>query len=182
MLMAYEVTAGLPTRATQPTRPGEEGLDGEILDGLKPAIVPILRSGLAIAEGFREVMPSVRTGHLGLLNVKGQPPVEYLIALPETQGRVFIIVDAIIATGDIAKRAVELLVKYDAAVQNILFCAVVATDTGIAHLHDTYPQVHVYVSCLGQRDPVTNEINPSLGDVGDRLFFGLDHKKKDSRE
>lgn len=174
MLMAYEVTARLATKPifTKPDEGKKPEPCGEVLAGRKPAIVPILRSGLALAEGMREIMPSVRTGHLGLLQNEDHEPVEYLIALPETEGRVFIVVDAIIATGNVAVRAAKILEDNQAAIENILFCVALATEEGVRKLLQSYPSMQIHTGALGRLDPETHNVVPGFGDVGNRLFFG----------
>lgn len=166
MLLAHEVTADLANE------PDEQGQGLGILTGRKPAIVPVLRSGLAMAEGMREVMPSFRTGHLGLLQDENHQPREYLIALPKTAGRIFIVVDAVIATGNNAMRAIEILKDYHAEEENILFCVLMATDEGARGLLDAHPKARIYAGHLGTFDHETKKTVPYFGDVGNRLFFG----------
>ena len=58
--------------------------------GIDPVIVPILRTGLVMAEAFQEVMPQTLTGHIGLHRDKGDPNrklLQYLVSLPDSKGR-----------------------------------------------------------------------------------------------
>ena len=63
-LMVYEATRDFPTSEVQVRTPMEttpcRRLAGTI------TVVPILRSGLGMAEGILEMMPEARVGHLGL--------------------------------------------------------------------------------------------------------------------
>lgn len=172
MLLAYEATAHLSVGPAPPFEPREKPPIGEVLAGYKPVIVPVLRSGLAMTEGFREVMPLVRTGHLGIYQGPLHEPAEYLVALPETEGRSFIVVDALIATGKSAVRAAKLLIDNGAARDKIIFCVALSTVEGAKFLLEEYPTVKIIAGARAKFIEGTNDVTPWLGHVGNRLFFG----------
>ena len=65
-------------------------MDAPKLAGKKVVITPILRAGLGMAEGLQDLMPSARTGHIGLYRDHDtKQPVEYLVKLPEPAGADF---------------------------------------------------------------------------------------------
>lgn len=166
MLLTYEITCKFETK------PIDDSQYDRAFAGKKPALVPILRSGLALAEGMREVMPSVRTGHLGLLQDKTHRPKEYLVALPEIEGRNFILLDAVIATGNVAIRAVEILIENDVLEENILIGVVLASDEGVRKITDRFKRIDIYAAAIEEFDKSTKQLKPGFGDTGDRLFFG----------
>ena len=102
LLMGYEITRDLPMtteRIETPLAP----MDAPVLAGKKLAIVPILRAGLGMAQGLHELVPSAREGHIGLYrDHETKQPVEYLVKLPEPEGRIFVLVDPMLATGNSA--------------------------------------------------------------------------------
>jgi len=169
-LMAYELTRPLPMTMSSietPVAPTE----APVLAGRKPAIVSILRAGLGMAEGLREVLPSAREGHIGLYRDPGtKRPVEYYVKLPESAGRLFILTDPMLATGYSAARAIEVLRAHGVSEQNIRFMALVAAPEGLRVVEEATPGVHVYTAAVDEKLNDDAYIVPGLGDAGDRLF------------
>ena len=170
LLMGYEVTRGLPTRprfVETPMAPCE----GNIIREDDLVVVPILRAGLGMAEGLLELMPGARVGHIGCYRDHvTKRPVEYLVKLPDTAGRKFIVVDPMLATGFSAAHAVAVLQDRGVAPADIQFMALVAAPEGLEIFHETHPDVHVLVAGLDSHLDDNAYIIPGLGDAGDRLF------------
>jgi uracil phosphoribosyltransferase len=170
LLMGYELTRPLPLTTREVETPLTT-MEAPVLAGKKPVIVPVLRAGLGMAEGLEELMPAARVGHIGLYRDHvTHEPVEYLVRLPDTQGRIFILVDPMLATGNSAKHALDVLVREGAKPENIRFMALVAAPEGVKVLLDAYPQVKVYTAALDNHLNENAYIVPGLGDAGDRLF------------
>lgn len=170
LLMGYELTRPLPLTTRQIETPMTP-MDAPVIDGKKQVIVPILRAGLGMAEGLEELMPAARIGHIGLYRDHDtKQPVEYLVKLPNPEGRLFILVDPMLATGNSAKYAIDVLVKHGADPKMIRFMALVAAPEGVQVLLDHYPQVPVFVAALDSHLNENAYIIPGLGDAGDRLF------------
>ncbi len=170
MLMGYELTRPLPM-TTKTIETPICTTKSPVIEGRKPAIVPILRAGLGMAEGLEELMPAARIGHIGLYrDHETKQPVEYLVKLPSPKGRFFILVDPMLATGNSAKYALDVLVRHGVAPDKIRFMALVAAPEGVQVLLDAYPQVPVYVAALDEKLNEHAYIVPGLGDAGDRLF------------
>ena len=170
LLMAYELTQPLPMtreRIDTPLAP----MDAPVLAGRKPAIVSILRAGLGMAEGLRELLPSAREGHVGVYrDPKTKRPVEYYVKLPEPAGRLFIVSDPMLATGYSAAHAIDVLRQHGVSNQNIRFMALVAAPEGMRVVEEAHPGVHVYAAALDDNLDENAFIVPGLGDAGDRLF------------
>lgn len=170
LLMGYELTRPLPMTTVDITTPVCP-TKAPVIEGKKPAIVPILRAGLGMAEGLEELMPAARIGHIGLYrDEETKKPVEYLVKLPSPEGRFFILVDPMLATGNSARYAIDVLVRHGADPDKIRFMALVAAPEGVKVLLDSYPQVPVYVAALDSHLNEKAYIVPGLGDAGDRLF------------
>ena len=170
LLMGYELTRDLPVRYEKVTTPVAETM-GRFIAGKKVAIVPILRAGLGMADGLLELMPSARVGHVGVYrDPESLEAIEYLVKLPETEGRLFIVVDPMLATGNSAVHALDVLNKRGVADENIRFMALVAAPEGVARLAETHPNVSIFVAALDERLNDHAYIVPGLGDAGDRLF------------
>ena len=170
MLMGYELLRGLPMTVKEIETPLCK-MQAPVLDGKKLAVVPILRAGLGMADGLLELVPSARVGHLGLYRDHDtKKPVEYLVKLPTAEDRIFIIVDPMLATGNSAVHAVDVVVKHGVPVDKIRFMALVAAPEGVRVFHKVFPQVPVFVAALDDHLDQNAYIVPGLGDAGDRLF------------
>jgi uracil phosphoribosyltransferase len=170
LLMGYEITRNLPVTYQDIETP-LAGMSAPVIMGKKVAIVPILRAGLGMADGLLELMPSARVGHVGLYrDHETKRPVQYLCKLPEIEGRLFIVVDPMLATGYSAVAAVDLLNQHGVQDDQIRFMALVAAPEGMAVFSERHPAVPVFVASLDECLDERAYILPGLGDAGDRLF------------
>lgn len=170
LLMGYEITRELPLMTERIQTPLAE-MEAPLIAGKKVAIVAILRAGLGMAEGLHELVPSARAGHIGLYRDPAtKRPVEYLVKLPEPEGRVFLLVDPMLATGNSAVHAVDVLNRHGVEDANIRFMALVAAPEGMEVFAAAHPEVPVYCAALDERLNDHAYIVPGLGDAGDRLF------------
>ncbi len=173
LLMGYEVTRGLALTTRQIETPIQM-MDAPVLDGDRPAIVPILRAGLGMSEGLNELMPSAVIGHIGLYrDHETHEPVEYLVKLPKAKNRKFFLVDPMLATGHSGAYAVDVLVKHRVKPENIIFMALVGAPEGVKAFRAKYPDVPIYMAALDEKLNENAYIVPGLGDAGDRLFGTL---------
>jgi len=82
MLMAYEVTRDFPLKDVKVTTPIETA-DCKMVANKQVAIVPILRAGLGMVDGFTRIIPNAKIGHIGLYrDPETLEPVEYYCKLP----------------------------------------------------------------------------------------------------
>ena len=170
LLMGYELTRQMPMTMREIETPLTK-MQAPFIDGKKAVIVPILRAGLGMSEGLEELMPAARIGHIGVYrDHETKLPVEYLVKLPNPEGRIFFLVDPMLATGNSAKHAVDVVIRAGADPKQIRFLALVAAPEGVKVLHEAYPQVPVYVASLDDHLNDNAYIIPGLGDAGDRLF------------
>lgn len=170
LLMGYEITRNLPL-IYQPVQTPLTTFDAPVISGKKLAVVPILRAGVGMAEGLLELIPSARVGHIGVYRDHDtHRPVEYLVKLPEPEGRLFILTDPMLATGYSAVHAVDVLLRNGVPAGCIRFLALVAAPEGIDVFFKHHPDVPVYVAAVDQQLNENAYIVPGLGDAGDRLF------------
>ncbi|MBC2576317.1 uracil phosphoribosyltransferase [Peptostreptococcus canis] len=169
MLMGYEVTKDLPLTDIEIETPVEKTV-AKVLTGKKLAIVPILRAGIGMVDGFISLIPAAKVGHIGLYrDPETCLPVEYYCKLPQDIGeREVFIVDPMLATGGSATAAIELLKEKGA--KNIRMINLVAAPEGIEEVHSKYPEVDIYVAAVDEKLNEHKYIVPGLGDAGDRLF------------
>ncbi|OON63151.1 uracil phosphoribosyltransferase [Massilia sp. KIM] len=170
LLMGYEITRDLPLTTRQITTPLMT-IDAPVIAGKKLAVVPILRAGIGMSDGLLELVPSARVGHIGVFrDPETHEPVEYLVRLPDVTDRTFILCDPMVATGNSAVHAVDVLKKRGVPDEQILFLALVAAPEGVSVFHKAHPNVKVYVASLDSHLNADAYIVPGLGDAGDRIF------------
>lgn len=169
MLMGYEVSRDLPLEEVEIQTPITKTVQKQ-LSGKKLAIVPILRAGIGMVDGFLSLVPAAKVGHIGMYrDEETLEPVEYLVKLPEDidQRQIFV-VDPMLATGGSAILAVDSLKKRGAA--NIKFVCLVAAPEGVKKLQEAHSDIDIYTASLDEKLNENGYIVPGLGDAGDRLF------------
>jgi uracil phosphoribosyltransferase len=170
LLMGYEITRDLPL-TTRSIQTPLVTIDAPVIAGKKLAIVPILRAGIGMSDGLLELVPSARVGHIGVYrDPDTHEPVEYLVRLPDTSERTFILCDPMVATGNSAVHAIDVLKKRGVPDEHIIFLALVAAPEGVQVVQDAHPNVKVYVASLDSHLNDHAYIVPGLGDAGDRIF------------
>lgn len=167
-LLAYEATADLSTDEIQVTTPLAI-TSGRTLHE-KIGLVPILRSGLGMVQGFWELMPSAEVWHIGLYRDENTlKPVEYYNKLPtEPTVSVCLILDPMLATGGSAVATVDVLKRW--GVKKIKFVGVIGAPEGINAMTRAHPEVPIFLAAVDQRLNEVGYILPGLGDAGDRQF------------
>ncbi|MFC1659980.1 uracil phosphoribosyltransferase [Gemmatimonadota bacterium] len=168
LLMAYEVTRDLPLEEVVIRTPLTTTASQRIT-GKKLGVVPILRAGLGMVDAVLRLVPSARVGHVGLYRDEETiRPVQYYLKVPPPEGRVFIVVDPMLATGGSAVAAVKMLKGLGAG--SIRFMCIVSAPEGVEAMLKAHPEVPVFAASLDEGLDENCYILPGLGDAGDRLF------------
>ena len=168
-LLAYEITKHLPVRAVQVETPLVETVC-HVIDAENIVLVPLLRAGLGMVDGVLNLIPNCATCHLGLYrdHETHEPVTYYFKPMAEPEGRMFIMVDPMLATGGSAIASADLLKKNGA--KNIKFMCLVAAPEGVEAFQHAHPDIEIYAAALDERLNDDAYILPGLGDAGDRLF------------
>lgn len=169
VLLAYEVTRTLKLMETTIETPICK-TNVRTIEGIKQAIVPILRAGLGMVDGFLELLPTARVGHIGLYrDPETLKPVEYYCKLPtDIEKREVYVLDPMLATGGSGIAAIKFL--KDRGAKSIKFVCLISCPEGIAAMQDAHPDVDIYVASIDEKLNDHAYIVPGLGDAGDRLF------------
>ena len=163
LLMGYEITRDLAMEDIEIETPLEK-MVGKRVAGKKVGIVPILRAGFGMVEGLTELMPSARIGVIGLYrDPVTAKPVEYYCKLPGVEGRSFILIDPMLATGGSAIAAIDMMKAKGA--KNIKFMCLVAAPEGVAEVNKHHPDVPIYTAALDRQLNEKKYILPGLGDA-----------------
>jgi len=169
MLMAYEITKDFPLKEVEIETPMGK-TKAKMVSGKKVALVPILRAGLGMIDGFLKLMPSARVGHIGLYRDHDtlQPVSYYFKVPPNAEDRDFILIDPMLATGGSAIAAADKLKSE--GIKNIKFMCLIAAPEGVKAFCEKHPDIQVYCAGLDEKLNELGYIVPGLGDAGDRLF------------
>jgi len=168
-LLAYEVTRDLPLTTRQIETPLMP-MEAPVLEGKKLALVSILRAGNGLLDGVLDLIPSARVGFIGLYrDEETLEPVQYYFKVPtDVDERQVIVVDPMLATGNSATAAIDLL--KEAGATNISFLCLLAAPEGIARLGAAHPDVQIVTAAVDDKLNEIGYILPGLGDAGDRMY------------
>jgi len=167
-LLAYEATADLAVMPRDFDTPLAHMTGAELQE--KIGLVPILRAGLGLVEGFWELMPSAEVWHIGLYRDEHTlRPVEYYNKLPlEPTVSVCLILDPMLATGGSACATADVLKRW--GVKKIKFVGLIGAPEGIAAMQKAHPDIPIYLAAIDDHLNERAYIVPGLGDAGDRQF------------
>ncbi|MBQ9707869.1 MAG: uracil phosphoribosyltransferase [Firmicutes bacterium] len=168
-LMCFESTRHLPLKEVEIETPICK-TNVNMLDGEDVAIVPILRAGLGMVDGFLDLVPNAKVGFVGLYrDPDTHEPVEYYCKLPnDIAEREVFVLDPMLATGGSAVAAIDFVKERGA--KKITFMCLIAAPEGIEVMQEKHPDVDIYIAA---KDECLNEhayIVPGLGDAGDRIY------------
>jgi uracil phosphoribosyltransferase len=167
-ILAVEAARGLPVTPVELETPLEATTGSRLPTEI--AIVPVLRAGLGMVDGFLRLLPGARVGHVGVYRDEElHRPVDYYERLPPglADAHVFV-VDPMLATGGSAVHALDRL-KAAGARRLCLVCLVVAPE-GLAAVEATHPDVPIWTAAVDRELDQNAYIRPGLGDAGDRVF------------
>ena len=167
-LMTYEITKDFKVAKKEIETPICKTFQDSLADRI--VIVPILRAGLGMVDGVRNMIPEASVGFIGLYrNEETLEPVEYYAKFPNgIDNSTIILVDPMLATGGSAIAAITMLKKRGCS--NITYAGLVGAPEGIEALQKAHPDVDIYLAALDEKLNEVGYIVPGLGDCGDRLF------------
>ena len=169
MLLTYEATKDLPVCDHE-----IDGWNGKVtvdrIVGKKITVVPILRAGIGMLDGFLNLIPSAKVSVLGL--ERDEKTLEartyYKKLVPDVQNRLATIIDPMLATGSSLVAAIDVLKA--SGCKDIRVMVLVAAPEGIKRVEIAHPDVIIFTASI---DDGLNEhcyIVPGLGDAGDKIF------------
>ena len=137
------------------------------------AVVPVLRAGLGMVEGFLRLLPDARVGHLGMQRDEEElTPRDYYERLPAQLADAYVyLLDPMLATGGSAVHALDRL--REAGARQLALICLVAAPEGLAAVEAAHPDVTVWTAAVDRQLDERGYIRPGLGDAGDRVFGTL---------
>ena len=167
-MMAFQVTKDFALREFTIQTPLERTKGYSLRHPI--VVVPVLRAGLGMVEGFLNILPEARVGHVGLYrNEETLQPVDYYSKFPRQLSKALVIlIDPMLATGGSATAAISFLKKKGA--KNIRIACLVAAPSGVKMVTRHHPDVQIFCASLDRALNQKGYILPGLGDAGDRIF------------
>jgi len=169
--LAVEAARGLHLSESEIETPLESTRGARLSEQV--VVVPVLRAGLGMVDGFLRLLPDARVGHIGMARDEtAHTPVDYYSRLPSglDEARVFLL-DPMLATGGSAVNALQHL-KGAGARRLELVCLVSAPE-GIQAVVEHHPDVKIWTAAVDRGLDENAYIRPGLGDAGDRVFGTL---------
>jgi uracil phosphoribosyltransferase len=114
--LGYEASSSLKTREVPiSVCVGKEKLQDHMdCTGVKisdrVALIPILRSGLGMADGMLELLPKASVHHIGMYHLPGTAPVQYFNRLPKKcESDIAYVVDPVVASAETMMAVIAIL-------------------------------------------------------------------------
>ncbi len=169
MLLTYEATKDLPMVEHEIS-----GWNGAVtvdrIAGKKITVVPILRAGIGMLDGFLNLIPSAKVSVLGL--ERDEETLEartyYKKLVPDVKNRIAMIIDPMLATGSSLVAAIDLLKA--SGCKDIRVMVLVAAPEGIQRVEAAHPDVVIFTASVDEGLNQDGYIVPGLGDAGDKIF------------
>jgi uracil phosphoribosyltransferase len=167
-ILAVEISRIFRVKEVEVDTPLEKTAGHLLATGV--VLAPVLRAGLGMVNGFLDVIPDSKVGHIGLKrDEETLKPVYYYYKTPaDLENSMIIVLDPMLATGGSASEALNYL-KESGGKEIILACLVAAPE-GVKRVTDEHPDVHIYSAALDRQLNSRGYILPGLGDAGDRIF------------
>jgi len=133
-------------------------------------VVSIMRAGNGMLDAVLSMMPFASAGFIGIYRDKFvHSTVEYYFKMPQDiKGKVAILCDPLIATGDTIIAAIERLKSHE--VKRIQVLNILISEFAVDRLKESHPDVEVFTLQIEKEMNADGYLVPGLGDAGDRLF------------
>lgn len=169
LLEGIEATRDLPLEDVRVTTPLEETTCKRIACKA-PAVVPILRAGLGMAEAMNVLFPNCPVGFIGMeRDEQTKEPKLYYCKLPaDIAERTCLLVDPMLATGGSIIASIQRLRA--AGATDIRVLTIVSCPEGISAVLAADPDVRLFTCAVDRCLSGDAYILPGLADAGDRIF------------
>jgi len=168
-LIASEVLKFLPYKKVKVQTPLTKTVGKQLSQQI--ILVPILRAGLGLLEGFVKFLPEVEKGHIGLYrDEQTYKPVEYLFKLPKTKNKKILVLDPMLATGNSSIAAIDLIKGKGVNLKDIFLISLLAAPEGLKNIQKKHKSLHIFTCKIDSKLNQKKFIVPGLGDAGDRYM------------
>lgn len=174
-LLASEIYSSLSIENKSVNTPFKKINGSKIKD--KIVILPILRAGLGLIQGFVDLYPEVITSHIGIYrDEESLKPVQYYFRFPKIKDKkdlIVIVLDPMIATGGSVIFTIQYLLNM--GIKKIKVVSLLCAPEGINAIEKRFNKsekrfLEIITCCLDEKLDENGYIVPGLGDAGDRMF------------
>jgi uracil phosphoribosyltransferase len=140
-------------------------------------LLPILRAGLGLLQGFSALLPNVSISHMGLYrDEESLRPIKYYFKFPDVKHKEnlkVIILDPMVATGGSSIFTIEYLLNM--GIKDINLVSLLCAPEGINAIDKRFNNIQkkfikILTCSVDEKLNDKGYIIPGLGDAGDRLF------------
>ena len=177
-MMAYEISKTLEYETREVVTP--LGVKEVKVLAEQPVLATILRAGLPFHNGMLNMFDRADNAFVAAYRKYDKDDdseirVEYFSA-PDLNGRVLIICDPLLATGESLAKTIDGLLGDDMEPKHIHIAVAVASAEGLSHLKRKMSRksVTIWVGSIDDELTARAYVVPGLGDAGD-LAFGEKH-------
>ncbi len=152
-----------------------------------PVLIPILRAGLPLYEGFAEFFEQSDSGFVGAYRGEYKINIEQDLqntsnkydfdidllytACPDLTDKTIILIDPMLATGKSLIKTYQELSKQKGMPKKLHIASVIASKEGINNVQKELPKANLWIGDIDEKLDKKSYIIPGLGDAGD-LSFG----------
>jgi uracil phosphoribosyltransferase len=135
-----------------------------------PVVVSVMRAGNGMLDAVLSMIPFASAGFIGIYRDKFiHSTVEYYFKMPQDiRGKIAILCDPLVATGDTAVAAIERLKSHD--VRKIQILSLLISERALKRIQASHPDVEIFTLDLEKELNSNGFLVPGLGDSGDRLY------------
>ncbi|MCZ4224311.1 uracil phosphoribosyltransferase [Pedobacter rhodius] len=168
---AYEISKTLKFTAQEVVTP--LGISQCDFLETQPVLATILRAGLPLQQGLLNIFDKAECCFISAyrkVKKNGNFIIQMdYISTPDLEGRVLIMADPMLATGQsMVMCCKELMNRYKIAELHIV--AAIASTEGIAHVRANLPKAKLWLGAIDEEMTSKSYIVPGLGDAGDLAY------------
>jgi len=167
-ILAVEISRDIEIEEIEVDTPLEKTTGYKLKQGI--VIIPVLRAGLGMVQGFLDIIPDAQVGHIGIQrDEETLQPNGYYSKIPETLlSSKVVLLDPMLATGGSGSSGLKYIKEKGA--KDYLFACIVAAPEGVQKINADHPGTKIYAAALDRELNNKGYILPGLGDAGDRAF------------
>ena len=171
-IMGYEISKSLPYKTISVETP--LGVSSDRVLQEQPVLITILRAGLAMHTGLMRCFDRAESAFVSAYRKHLTPEefeiyVEYLAA-PNLDGRIWIISDPMLATGNSMNTVFDALIKVGIP-KKIFLVTALSTHQALAKVRAHFPpNTDIFTAAIDDELTAQSYIVPGLGDAGDLAF------------
>ena len=170
-ILAYEISKKLRYVSSEVQTP--LGIASVNLPREQPVLGTILRAGLPFHQGFLNFFDKSPSAFITAYR-KVRKNGDFIInidhiATPNLDGRILILCDTMLATGQsMVEVCKELMATY--TIKELHIAAIIASTEGIEHVKANLPKAHLWIGAIDEEMTSKAYIVPGLGDAGDLAY------------